>query len=188
MKLFNPKLKETPVLLFSRETLRAFHHCYFRCFHFNINSYYCFWVFLFLIAFVHFTVSSGVFITPLIWLFFFECFHFTNLFTVTIFWQALCFFVVEPRVLRIKKIFFYSQVFFTSHSFSIFGTVTFYPGFPRGDSSVLKAVGLPLNLKTQTRSICLFESHNVQEKVLVCNVLRPYWTLYQPLPGFEPTI
>ena len=111
MKLFNPKLKETPVLLFSRETLRAFHHCYFRCFHFNINSYYCFWVFLFLIAFVHFTVSSGVFITPLIWLFFFECFHFTNFFTVTIFDRHFVFLLLNHEYYGSKRYFFTLRCF-----------------------------------------------------------------------------
>ena len=41
--------------------------------------------------------------------------------------------------------------------------------------------GLPLGFETQTRLICLFESHSVKQKVLVG---RLYLTLYQPLPGF----
>ena len=42
--------------------------------------------------------------------------------------------------------------------------------------------GLPPKSKTQTRSICLFESHSVEQKVVSIYVLSPYGTLYQSLP------
>ena len=59
-------------LYFLGEPLRVFCQCFFRCFHFTINFYYCFRVFLSLIAFVHFiNVSSGVFVLPLNLLLFF---------------------------------------------------------------------------------------------------------------------
>ena len=76
MKLFNPKLQK--LLFFLGEPLRDFHHCFFRCLHFTNDFYYCFWTFSLLIVLVHVTVSSGVFISPLILLLFFKCFHFTN--------------------------------------------------------------------------------------------------------------
>ena len=71
----------TPTLknYFLGESLRVFHHCFFRYFHFNIDIYYCLRVFSLLIVFVHFvTLYSGVFILLLILLLFFECFRFTN--------------------------------------------------------------------------------------------------------------
>ena len=78
MKTFNLKLKKLLFFVVFLEPLRFFHHCFFRCFHFTID-FYCFQVFSLLITFVHFiTVSSGVFISPLILLLFFEYFHFTN--------------------------------------------------------------------------------------------------------------
>ena len=51
--------------------------------------------------------------------------------------------------------------------------------------------GLPLSFETQTEPICLFESRSVRPKVLVVGsdyVFRPYRTLHQPLPGFEPAV
>ena len=75
LNISTPTLKK----YFLGESLRVFHHCFFRCFHFIINIYYCFRVFSLLIVFVHFvTVYLGVFILLLILLLFFECFRFTN--------------------------------------------------------------------------------------------------------------
>ena len=50
--------------MFLGETLRVFHHCSFKCFHFTIDFYYCFRTFSLLTAFVHFTVSWDVFLWP----------------------------------------------------------------------------------------------------------------------------
>ena len=105
------------------------------------------------------TVSSDVFISPLIftivfgcfhcwlhwfasslflqvflfhyWFYycFFECYDFTNVLYVAVFCHVLCFCVVVPWVLRISESFFYSQAFFTLHSFPTFGTI---PSFIKG--------------------------------------------------------
>ena len=117
---------------------------------------------------------------------------------MTVSCQALRFYVDVPRVLRIWESFFYSQAFFTLHSFPTFATVprllriwerfftlrefflsythfpTFgttcnYQGFPgsRQFFHAWRLQVLPLRFQTQIRPICLFESHNVQHKVLV---------------------
>ena len=87
---------------------RRAYHCFFKCFHFTItiDFYYCFRVFSLLIAFVHFiTVFSGVFISPLILLLFFECFNFTNFLYCDCF-LLLRFCVVVPQALWIWERFF----------------------------------------------------------------------------------
>ena len=70
MKIFLYFPKETAVHL--GEPLRDFHHCFFRCFHFTTDFYYCFRICSLLIAFVHFT-SFRVFRHCL-----FKCFYFTT--------------------------------------------------------------------------------------------------------------
>ena len=86
MKLFNPMFKK--LLFFLGEPIRIFNRCSFRCFHLIIDFYNCFRMFPLLIVFGHFiTVSSCVFLSPLILLLFFECFQFTN------FLYRDCFFV-----------------------------------------------------------------------------------------------
>ena len=78
MELSSPKLKKTPVFFcfFFRRTLRAFHHCFFRCFHFTTDFYYCF---------------SSVFISP-------------TFFTVTVFFLSgtsfLCYCTASATDLR----------------------------------------------------------------------------------------
>ena len=68
---------------------------------------------------------------------------------------------------------------FTLHSFPPFGTTCFFSRIP-WEPAVLpwSLQDLSLMFETQTRSICLFESHSVHQKL--------YGTLYQPLPDFEP--
>ena len=53
--------------VFLRAPLRVFHHCFFRCFHFTTEFYYC-WLHLFISSTLGFfiTVSSDVFISRLI--------------------------------------------------------------------------------------------------------------------------
>ena len=66
-------MKHFKKLLFLQENPLGPHYCFFRCFDFNIDSYYCFQLFSLLIAFVPFiTVSSGVIILPTF--FFWDCF------------------------------------------------------------------------------------------------------------------
>ena len=99
MKLFNPKLQK--LLFFLGEPLRDFHHCFFRCLHFTIDFYYCFWTFSLLIVLVtslflqvflfhhyFYYCFSSVFISP-------------TFFTVTVFCQVLRFCAVVLRVLQI---------------------------------------------------------------------------------------
>ena len=152
MELSSPKLKKTPVFFF-RRTLRAFHHCFFRCFNFTTDFYYCF---------------SSVFISPTFFtviVFFlsgtsFLCyctasatdlrehfFTFRHFFPQTPFIHLLRYrkgyrfewalFIVRrfftlhsfltftkvQRVLRISKSPFYCQMFLTLHSFPTFATV-----------------------------------------------------------------
>ena len=108
MKRFNPKLKK--FLFFLGEPFRVFHHCFYRYFHFTID--FCFRVFSLLIAFVHFiTVSLCIYISPLILLLFFECFHFTNFLYRDCILSGTLFLCCCTRVLRIWESCFRSQAF-----------------------------------------------------------------------------
>ena len=94
-----------------RITPWSFHHCFFRCFHFTIDFYYCFWVFSLLIAVVHFiTVSSGVFISPLILLLFFEC-HQLSL-PCLFFVRYFVFVLLYRECYGFEKAFLHSGVFY----------------------------------------------------------------------------
>ena len=112
MKLFNPKLQK--LLFFLGEPLRDFHHFFFRCLHFTIDFCYCFWTFSLLIVLVHVTVSSGVFISPLILLLFFKCFHFTNFLLPWLFFVRYFVFV-----LLYCECYRFERAFFTLRCFSI---------------------------------------------------------------------
>ena len=73
LNFLTPSLKDSYYL---GERLMVFHHCFFKYFHFTIDFYFWFWKFLLLIPFFHFiTVSSGVFMSTLILLFFFDCLY-----------------------------------------------------------------------------------------------------------------
>ena len=119
------------------------------------------------------TVSSYVFISPLIftialrcfhcWLHFltsplfvqvfllhhwfndcfFECFHFTNFLYHDGFFARHFVFVLLYRECYGCQSFFYSQAFFTLYFFSTFGTTCFYEVFPGASSSTLKVVAGP---------------------------------------------
>ena len=100
---------------------------------FNIYFYYCFQVFSLLIPFIYFIVFWDFFVS-------------SNFFTVTAFCDfAFC--VVLQRVLRIGERFFYSQVFFTLHSFSTFGTTCCHQGFPGAGSSTSKDASSPTEVR-----------------------------------------
>ena len=55
-------------------------------------------------------------------------------------------------------------------------------------SSSMKVAGPLTEVRNRSgASVCLNHT-GVLQKVLVGRSLRPYGTLYQPLPGFEPTL
>ena len=158
MKLFSSKLKK---LLFFLEPLRVFHHhrfsllfsgvfiadcicslhhCFFRCFYFTTD---------FTIVF------SSVFILP-------------TFFTVTVFLSVTSFCVAVLRVLRIWESFFlFSGLFYLILFPDIWHNLLFYQGFRRAGSSALKVVAGPPTDFRNTDPAHLFESHSVQQKVLV---------------------
>ena len=145
MKLFSSKLKKP--LLFLGEPFRVFHHCFCRCFHFTIDFYYCFQVFSLLIAFVHFiTVSSGVFISPLILLLFsFLCFHFSNFLYCDCFLSGTSFLCCcTASATDLREFFLLSGVFYLTLLPDICHNLLFYQGFPGAGSSTLKVVAGPL--------------------------------------------
>ena len=122
----------------------------------------------------HLSPFSGVFV-----LLYRECYRFE------------CFCVAVPRVLQVWESFFTLRSFLPYNPFRHLAQ----PILSRlpWEMTVLpwRLLGLPLKFKTQTRPIFLFESHSVQQKVLVGRFylcVKPYGTLYQSLPGFEPTI
>ena len=101
-----------------------------------------FWGVSLLITFIHFiTVFSGCFVSPLVLLLFFECFHFSKFLYRDCFLSGASFLPCCTRVLRIWESFFHSSAFFTLHSFPAFGTNCFYQGFPGKSFSALKVAG-----------------------------------------------
>ena len=91
----------------------------FSCFNFYMFSFLR--ILLLLIVIVHFTLSL-LFLTYFV-------------------------FVLLPRLLLIWENVFYSDAFFTLHSFLTFGTTCLYQVFPRADSSALKVAGFPTDVR-----------------------------------------
>ena len=104
--------------VFIFDYLWSLHHCFFRCFYFTTDFIIVFQVFSF-----HQLSSPGLF------------------FVSTSF---LCSFTMSAMDLRGI---FYSQVFFTLHSFLTFNTNCIYWRFPGADSSTLKVVGPPTEFR-----------------------------------------
>ena len=123
MESSSSKLKK---LLFLGEPLTVFHHCFFKCFHFTIDFYYC-WLHLF------FSPTLGFFITCLCRGFYFtadyycfsDAFISPTFFTVTVSCQALCFYVIVSWVLRIWESFFV----FTLRHFSPYTPSPYLPQY-----------------------------------------------------------
>ena len=141
---------------FLGEPFRVFHQCFFRCSDFTVDFYYCL-----LIAFVHsITVSSGVFISPLVLLLFFECFHFTNFLYRDWVLSGTSFLrCCTASATNLRELFLLSIVFYLTLLPNIRYNLLFYQAFPWADSYTWKVVvGSP----TETQSICLFKSHSVQ--------------------------
>ena len=88
--------------------------------------------------------------------------------------------------------FFYSHVYFTLHSFPTFDTTCFYQGFPGSQQLFVEGFRASHwgSKQVPCPSVCM--NHTVFIKrywsVGSIYVVRPYRTLYQPLPRFEPTI
>ena len=133
------------------------------------------------------TVSSAVYISPLIFTLAFSMFSFYQLFfSVIAFCQALRFSVAVPQVLRISESFFtsfltlhflphlpqyreyygYERAFFTRRHY-----LPYTPSYHLAQPAIIKASlgsavlhwslqGLPLRFETQTRPICLLESNS----------------------------
>ena len=100
MEISCSKLSKLLFLLW--KSLRVLHDCFFRCFHFTTDFYYCF---------------PGVFTSPIF-------------FTIAVFLSStsfLCSCTVSARDLR--ELFLFSGVFYLT-PLSTFGTIYFYQGFP----------------------------------------------------------
>ena len=165
---------------------------FLRCFIFHLFQVFHFSPFLGVSYFIflecfHVLPFLDVFIFHLSWVFSFfnlsQVFHFSPFFG--------CFYIAVPWVLRIWESFFYFQTFFTLHPFLTFGTTCFYQGFPGSWQFFIEGCrAFHWGSKLSPRpSVCL--NHTVFSKrysVSSIYVLRPYRTLYQPLPGFEPAI
>ena len=158
----------TPTLknYFLGESLRVFHHCFFRCFISTLiftivfGCFHC-WLYLF---------TSWLFIQVFSFYYWFYYYFLSvsvspTFFTETAFWQVLCFCVVAPRVLRIWNAFFFNLRCFLPYTLSqhlaqpAFITTSLGPVV-----QPWRLHSLPLRFETQIRPICLFESHNVQQK------------------------
>ena len=100
--------------------------------------HHCFFGCLHFLMFSFLQMFSGVFIVDCIYLL-----HYSSLL------------LLLPRLLRIWKSVFYSDVVFTLHLFSTFGTTCFYQGFPGADGSALKVTGVPTEVRN-TDSTHLF--------------------------------
>ena len=121
--------------------------------------------FLFLLVFVSFYFRLFLFSFLFIFLSsrfrFFRCFY-----CWLYFFFHYCFFtvfVVTASATDIWEGVFYSQAFFTLHSFLRFGTTYFYQGFPVAAVQLWRLQGFPLRFETQTHPICSFESDSVPQ-------------------------
>ena len=144
------------LLVFQENPLGFFTTVFLECFHFSPLFFSCF----------HFVIAffSG---RQLSLLLFVRCTFFMSPTFFGAFCQVLRFCVVvracygfEKEIFILKRVLPYSlSPHLAQHAFI---KASLGPS-----SSSLKASDLPLNFETQTRPICLFESHSVQLKVLV---------------------
>ena len=142
----------------SGHKLRVFHHCFFRCFHFSSPIFTTvFQGFSLLIAFFHVTsFAASLSGTSFLCCCTARATDLRGLFYSQAFFTLHSFptFATVPQVLRISESFLYSQAFLTLRSFPTFGTNCL-------ELKVLpwRLQGLPMRFEIQTRPICLFESH-----------------------------
>ena len=113
------------------------------------------------------SVSSGVFISPLIFTIVFQVFSFHQLSLPWLIFARYFAFVLYRECYRLES-FFYTQAFFTLNFFPTFSTTCFYQRLPR-EPAILRwrLNGLLLRFERQTWLICLFESQSGLLKVLV---------------------
>ena len=161
---------------FSRGTPQGLFFTFLRCFHFSPFRFFHFSPFPSIFNFrlsqvFHFSPFSGAFVL------YCECYGFERVF------------------LTIRRFLPYTQSPHLPQYCECYGSNLAQPAFVKaslGTSSCsLKVAGPPSEVQTQTNPyVCL--NHTVFSKryysVGSIYVLRPYGTLYQPLPGFEPTI
>ena len=178
--------------LFISPTLEFIYHCFHRCFYFITDFYYCFSGGFISLTFYHDCFFVRYFSFVLLYR---QCYGFEKAF-----FSLSCFLPYTPsthlpqycRCYSFKRAFFTLKGFFLTLLLDIWHNLLL--SRLQWEPAVLswRLHGLPLRFEKQTRPICLFESHSVQQKVLVSKfyvyVLRPYGILYQPRPGFEPTI
>ena len=130
-------------VIFLGEPYRVFHQCFVRCFHFSPQIFTTvFRVFSLLIAFFHVT-------------------NFAAFLSGTSF---LCFCTASGTDLW--ELFLLSGVFYLTLLRNIWHNL--FLSTPPWEPAVLH--GLPLRFETLTRFICLFESHIVQQNILVGRV------------------
>ena len=77
----------------------------------------------------------------------FECFHFNDFLLRDCFFVRYFAFELLDKSATDLRSFFYSQAFFTLHSFATFGTTCLYQSFPGASSSVLKVAGPPTEVR-----------------------------------------
>ena len=165
LKFSTPSLKNS---VFSGEPLRVFRHCFFSCFHVTIDI----------------TIVLGGFIVDYIYSLhhcFFRLFCFTTSFTIV--FRVFSFLEISLPWLFFVRYFVFALLYAGATDlrelFSLFGV--FYLTLLPGVWHKLLLSRLPWEklfslegcwviycwFETQTRRICLFESHIVQQKVLV---------------------
>ena len=155
---------------------------FLRCFHFSPFS----GIFIFHLSQVfHFSFFSGVFA-----LLYRECYTFERaLFTLR------CFLPYAPsphlpqyrKYYRFQTNFLLSGFFYLSLLPDIWNNLLWSRLLWKSTFLPWRLQGLPLRFKTQTRPICLLESHSVQQKGLVGRFyLCVEAPQYQSLPGFNP--
>ena len=107
-------------------------------------------MFSLLIAFVHFTVSSHVSISPLILILFFECYHFTNFLHRDCFLSGTSFLgCCTTSAMNWRGLFLFTGIFYH------FLPNCFYQAFPGTCSSALKVAEPPTQVRN-TDSAHLF--------------------------------
>ena len=122
---FQPQASKT--LVFLAEPLGVFHHCFFRCLHFTIDFYYCFWAF---------SLSTSLFLQVFLFLhWFYYCFSrfsFHQLFFPWLFFVRYFLFVLLYReCYRFERAFFTLRCFYLTLFPNIWHNL-FLPRLPRG--------------------------------------------------------
>ena len=175
------------------KNFRSFHHCFFRLLLLHHHSLPLFFTSFLYRDFFFFFDRYFIFVLRYQECYGFEraCFTFRCFlrFFRRVFTPYICHRTASAMDLREL---FYLQDIFTLRFFPTFGITCFYQGFTRSQPFFFddrRAYHWVSKLRPGP-SVCLNYTEFSKRYSLIGSVymLRPYGTLYQPLPGFEPTI